>query len=66
MAKAEKKEAPRYVSKSMVKDYISGKGLRTSGELLDQIDQWFEDGVLKPAVERCKSNNRGTVRPSDL
>ena len=66
MAKKEAKEAPRLVSKSTVKEVISAAGLRTSGELLEGIDQWFADGILKQAIVRCKANGRATVRLEDL
>jgi len=65
MAK-EKKEAPRLISKSVLKEMFSEAGLRTSGELIEGIDQWFADGVIKQAAARCKANGRATVRLEDL
>ena len=52
MAKKEVKEAPRLISKSVLKEMFSDAGLRTSGELIEGIDQWFADGVIKQAVAR--------------
>jgi histone H3/H4 len=50
---------------SKVKDTIRSAGVRAAGDLVDAVSVTVA-GVLKKAIERCKANNRGTVRPQDL
>ena len=68
--KASKKKAGRkkgevLVVASKVKEAIKASGYRCSGDLIDALNAHIH-GVLEGAVERCASNNRGTVRPYDL
>lgn len=50
---------------SKVKDLISSKGLRSSGELVEALSKHVEDKLMK-AIERAKANGRQTIRPEDL
>jgi hypothetical protein len=50
---------------SKVRAYISSKGMRTDGQLLDALNQKVYQ-LLDAAIERCKNNGRSTVRPVDL
>ncbi len=50
---------------SKIKDVIREAGLRSDGELVQAVSDKVHD-VLEAAIERCKGNNRGTVRPYDL
>jgi len=50
---------------SKVKAYIKEKGLHTSGDFVDGLSKKVQV-MLDVAVERCKSNKRGTVRPHDV
>jgi hypothetical protein len=50
---------------SKVKAYIKEKGMQSSGDLLDALNDlvhWH----LDKAVERTKSNGRATVRAGDI
>jgi len=50
---------------SKVKAYIKSKGMHTSGDTIEALSKTVE-GILSKAVERCKANNHGTVKPRDL
>ena len=50
---------------SKVKDVIRSSGVRAAGDLVDAVSSSV-GGMLKKAIERCKANGRGTVRPQDL
>jgi histone H3/H4 len=50
---------------SKVKETIRAAGVRAAGDLVDAVSASVAS-TLKKAVERCKANNRGTVRPQDL
>ena len=64
---ATKSKAPKeiLVVGSKVKDVIRDAGLRSDGELIQAVSDKVHD-LLGAAIERCKSNNRSTVRPYDL
>ena len=53
------------VVKSAVGDYIRGKGLKVSGELVDGINKILKE-LLSRACERCSENKRKTVMVQDL
>lgn len=68
MAKAKKaaKSAPvNLVVASKMKDVIRGAGVRAAGDLSEAVSASVA-AMLKKAIERCKANGRGTVRPQDL
>jgi hypothetical protein len=50
---------------SKVKDTVRTAGMRASGDLVDAVSAAVGN-MLKGAVNRCKANGRGTVRPHDL
>jgi len=50
---------------SKVKAYIKSKGCSTAGDTMEALSKAVE-GLLNRAVERCKANNHGTVKPRDL
>jgi hypothetical protein len=50
---------------SKVKEAVKAGGVRSSGDLLDALNDKVHE-VLSGAVARCKANGRGTVRPHDL
>ena len=54
-----------FVVGSKVKDAIRKAGLRTAGDALDALNVEVAN-VIKRAVDRCKSNGRQTIRPSDF
>jgi hypothetical protein len=64
---ATKNKAPKeiLVVGSKVKDVIRDAGLRSDGELIQAVSDKVHE-LLGAAIERCKSNNRSTVRPYDL
>lgn len=64
---ATKNKAPKeiLVVGSKVKDVIRDAGLRSDGELIQAVSDKVHE-LLGAAIERCKSNNRSTVRPHDL
>ena len=64
---ATKSKAPKeiLVVGSKVKDVIRDAGLRSDGELIQAVSDKVHE-LLGAAIERCKSNNRSTVRPYDL
>lgn len=50
---------------SKVKAYIKSKGCNTASDTMEALSKQIE-GLLNKAVERCKANNHGTVKPRDL
>jgi histone H3/H4 len=64
-ARAKKAAAPNLVVGSKVKEAVKATGYRCSGDLVDAVNVKVAS-MLEAAVERCASNNRGTVRPQDL
>ena len=73
-ARRKKKKAARRSSRaaksnvvvgSKVKEAIKAKGVRMAGDFAEALNAKVHE-VIADAVGRCKSNNRGTVRPHDL
>jgi len=60
-----KKKKEVLVVASKVKAYIKSKGMLTSGELLDALNDCVHS-CLDSAVKRAKANKRSTVRAQDL
>jgi hypothetical protein len=60
-----KKAAPMMVVTSKMKDHAKGFDVRVSGDFAEALNDKVA-GLIESAVGRCKSNNRGTLRPSDL
>lgn len=60
-----KQELPKLVVMSRVKDIISAKDLRCSGDLEDALNRKMQE-VVDAAMARCKGNERVTVRPEDV
>ncbi len=50
---------------SKVKEVIKEAGLRSDGELVHAVSEKVHE-LLADAIERCRKNNRSTVRPHDL
>lgn len=50
---------------SKVKEVVKEANLRSDGELVQAVSDKVHE-LLGAAIERCKSNNRSTVRPHDL
>lgn len=50
---------------SKVKEFMKEAGMRSDGELIAAVSDKVHD-LLGAAVERAKTNKRGTVRPGDL
>ena len=50
---------------SKIKEVIKEAGLRSDGELVQAVSDKVHD-LLGAAIQRCKDNNRSTVRPYDL
>ena len=50
---------------SKVKAYIKAKGMHTSGDAVEALSKEVAV-LLDKAVERCKANKHGTVKPRDL
>lgn len=64
MAKSNAPKEPLTVA-SKIKDVLREAGMRCDGDLVTAISDKVHD-MLGKAVERCKGNNRSTVRPIDL
>ncbi|MEZ4384560.1 MAG: hypothetical protein R3A79_24745 [Nannocystaceae bacterium] len=64
---AKSKKAPReiVVVGSKVKEVIKAAELRSDGQLIEAVSNKVHD-LLESAIERCRANNRSTVRPHDL
>jgi histone H3/H4 len=50
---------------SKVKEHVNGKNMMASGDLPEFVSALAE-WLLSQAMERCKANDRKTVRGSDL
>ncbi len=50
---------------SKVKETVRSAGVRAAGDLVDAVSAAV-GSMLKGAINRCKANGRGTVRPHDL
>jgi len=64
MAKQQAPKEPLTVA-SKIKDVLRDAGMRVDGDLVTAISDKVHE-MLARAVERCKGNNRNTVRPIDL
>jgi hypothetical protein len=64
MAKASKPKEIVVVG-SKIKEVIKEAGLRSDGELVQAVSDRVHE-LLNDAINRCKGNNRSTVRPYDL
>ena len=66
-AAAKKTAATRevLVVASKVKEYIKGKGLQSSADVVPALSEAIY-AMLDAAAERTKGNGRATVRPYDL
>ena len=60
-----KKETPNFVTKSVVKDFLAGKGFRSSSDVFDSLNKQIEN-ILTQGAERCKANSRQTVKGTDI
>jgi hypothetical protein len=60
-----KVEAPSFTVQSKIKEYLAGKGLRSSGDLIDEVNVTVQQ-VLDKAAARTRSNDRSTVRGGDI
>ena len=62
-----KKELPMMITISRAKDYIQdvAEGTRCSGEFMDALNEKIASEI-GTAIERCKANNRATLKPADL
>ncbi len=68
MAKRRKKSTertPDFAVTARVKEYVRKKGLRSDGELVDELNVVIQE-TLDNAIMRAEDNGRATVRPSDL
>ena len=65
--KAAKKQSERevVVVGSKIKEVIRAAELRSDGDLVQAVSERVHE-LLESAVERCRENKRGTVRPHDL
>lgn len=50
---------------SKIKDVLREAGMRCDGDLVIAVSDKVHD-MLAKAIDRCKGNNRSTVRPLDL
>lgn len=50
---------------SKVKAYLKAKGMKSSGEIVDGLNNALA-GLLDRAAGRARANNRSTVRAQDL
>lgn len=58
-------EVPVFIKQSTVKEFISGLGFRSSGDVFDSLNSQIGD-LLAKGTERCEANGRSTVRGSDI
>ena len=63
--KAKKAKREILVVGSKVKEYVRGKGLMASGDLLEAISNEVHD-IIDRAADRTEANRRSTMRPQDL
>ena len=54
-----------FIKKSVVKDYVTAKGLRSSTELFDELENEVKTHIDR-AIKRAKDNGRSTVQGRDL
>ena len=60
-----KVEVPNLVVQSKLKEYLSSKGVRTSGDVIENLNTKITH-ILDDAIIRTQANNRSTVRGADL
>jgi len=53
------------VVQSKVREFIKKNNLRLSSDAIDALNKSVEE-ILRKAAERCKQNNRQTIRPADF
>jgi histone H3/H4 len=53
------------VVQSKVREFVKKNNLRLSSDAIDALNKCVEE-ILKKAAERCKQNNRQTIRPADF
>ncbi len=53
------------VVQSRIREFAKKNNLRLSSDAVDALNKRVEE-ILKKAAERCKGNNRQTVRPADF
>jgi histone H3/H4 len=53
------------VVQSKVREVVKKANLRLASDAVDALSKVVEDH-LKKAAERCKANNRQTIRPADF
>jgi histone H3/H4 len=53
------------VVQSKVREFVKKNNLRLSSDAIDALNKSVEE-LLKKAAERCKQNNRQTIRPADF
>jgi len=58
-------DAPVFIKQSTVKEFLSGQGFRSSGDIFDSLNDQISD-ILTKGAERCKANNRTTVKGTDI
>lgn len=64
--KKEEVEVPQLVVVSKIKLFASEEmSLRVSGDFVEALNA-FVCNTIERAAERCESNNRQTLKPSDL
>jgi histone H3/H4 len=57
--------ADSFCVQSKVREQIKKAGLRLSSDAIDALNKHVEE-TIKKAADRCKSNNRQTIRPADF
>jgi histone H3/H4 len=60
-----KKELPKMIVDSRVKDYVKEADLRSSSDFVDALNAHVV-ATIEEAKRRCQDNGRATLRPSDL
>jgi len=58
-------EKMSFVVKSAVKEYIAKKGLRTSAESFEVLNETVER-LISDAIRRAKAGNAGTVKSKHI
>jgi histone H3/H4 len=53
------------VVQSRIREFAKKANLRLASDAIDALNKRVEE-MLKKAAERCKGNNRQTVRPADF
>jgi histone H3/H4 len=63
--KANKKADVSFIKQSTVKEFLAGQGFRSSSDIFEALNDQIAD-ILVQGAERCKANNRQTVKGSDI